>query len=140
MITEKYKGVEIVYSEESNHWEFIYDGGERVAPSLALAKKRIDAKPKFKRIDCWCTGRYCGDAFRQGELTSLTDDKCAWVTIKGEGREKLYSRNVYPRNQFNDLLVGRIGALRKEIAALEKQVEAEVKKLQGLPAVKKEEA
>jgi hypothetical protein len=143
MITEKYKGVEIAYSEKGNQWEFTYDGQERVAPSLALAKKRIDTKPKFKRIPCWCTERYGGDDFLQGEVTCLTDDRCAWVNVKyghSEHREKIYSRNVYPRNQFNDLLVGRIGALRKEIAALEKQIEAETEKLQGLPEVKKEEA
>jgi len=140
MITEKYKGVEIAYSEKGNQWEFTYDGEERVAPSLALAKKRIDAKPKFKRIPCWCIGRYHDDDFRQGEVTCLTSGgREAWVTVDGS-REKTYARNVYLKNVFNDLLIGRIRALRKQVEELEEQINAESKKLQGLPEVKKEEA
>jgi len=141
MITEKYKGVEIAYSEKGNQWEFTYDGEERVAPSLALAKKRIDTKPKFKRITCWSVGRYGNSDFEQGDVTCITDGgREAWITLKEGTRAKVWTRNLCLKNEFNDLLIGRIRALKKQIAALETQLAAEIEKLQGLPEVKKEEA
>jgi hypothetical protein len=125
MITEKYKGVEITYHEKLNHWEFTYDGEERTAPSLALAKKRIDKKPKFKRIPVWTFGRWGSDQeILEGEATCITDGgNAAFVCYDKNTREKVYLHSVFPKTPENDELIARLKELYQQRRELDGLIE-----------------
>lgn len=124
-IRHTYKGVEITYSEKANVWCFNYDGADREEPSLAAAKKRIDKKPKFKRLKVWTNGRWNSEGeIRSGELTSLADqNRYGWVVFDGREREKVWLSRVWPKSESNDRTVAEILRRKSEIEQLEKEIE-----------------
>lgn len=123
MIKETYKGVEITYKELSNEWLFQLGDFERKAPSLALAKKAIDKKPKFKRIPVWTTGRY-GMELSEGELTSVCPDgRYGWVVFPDKSRSQINLSAVWPRNPANDMRAKQYAEKAAEVERLTKENE-----------------
>lgn len=121
-LKQTYKKVEITYNERINKWQFEFDGAQRDAASLALAKKRIDQPRKFKPQACWA---FCyGDNPVSGRLSSLVEDgRCCWFVDDDGARSKLGAGCVFLKTPANDELAGQIKAKVAQLKQIEREVD-----------------
>lgn len=151
-----HNGVEIVYNESQNVFEFTLRGRERSAPSLAKAKEAIDKVPDpkdpnekpFERIKCYCDGGYFdkdGTGHAIVEVTSVADGKGYyggpefWASGEGSGysrgkklRSKVYGSHLFPVNDKNTAIIEQLKVKYAERAKLDEEIEALKKKRQQI--------
>ena len=130
---ETYKGVEIVYSEENNRFEFELRGKERFASSLKLAKEAIDkpvAGPAGKKFNPVRALHCSYSGVRPGTITSIAEpgyrsSQQVWfVTDEGKSRSKESLSQMCEESKPNLTLYAKSKALDKEAETLRKKAEA----------------
>jgi hypothetical protein len=138
-----YDGVEIIYRENDDRWQFELRGRERSAESLAKAKEAIDKpepvkKVAFERMKAYVRPRYGNvDKYLMGEVTSIAEGRNfsnrreVWVVV-GKDREKRDEFYVFEISAANDATLAEIARLAKEIEALEEQKKAAHGRMQKL--------
>ena len=138
----KYNDIDITYEESDNRWHFELRGRQRSAESLSKAKEYIDKpvntkeeKP-FQRVRVYTTGRYGGDEFKIGEVTSVAESspysstKEVWVAFESQSkssfrrnkeREKCAANRCFPISEKNTALINQIKEVDKQIESLEEK-------------------
>ena len=131
-MNETYKGVEIVYSEDTCRFEFELRGKERYAETLTKAKEAIDkpvsgpAGKKFNPVRALLR-RY--DSIYPGTITSIAESgyssQQVWfVDDENKRRSKESLDSMYEESEGNLQLYKESQALDKEAIALSRKAEA----------------
>jgi hypothetical protein len=131
-ITQTYRGVEIVYIESADRWNFIANGRERNAESLAKAKESIDRSLDYERKERpWkpfaAYHKDYGRGFDPVTVTSEADrdygsDKYFWISKAGKNGRKERSKEsefeLYAASVENEQKIARYRELDAEIKRL----------------------
>lgn len=119
-----YSGVEIVYNESDDRWDFEHNGKFRFAKTLKLAKNAIDTTPKpkkepFEKFEAYHIG-YIGNDVTTVTVTSFDGPSHAWV-IKDGRRSKERIDNLYVVSDANNQLIKEVDAIEEAINGLRKK-------------------
>lgn len=135
---ETYQGIEIVYNEQNNNWEFILRGHERAASSLKLAREAIDKptpvseKDKFEPVKGWLIRWH--DKPEQTTVTSVAmryGSKHVRCRRSGRNGATLESADYFfPLNEHNATLVDELNQIDRESEALAEKRERTRARLQ----------
>jgi hypothetical protein len=135
----EYNGIEITYDEDRNEWLFELRGRSRRADSLFKAKEAIDKEPKEKRTQTFPRFEAYLWSFSEMKVvtvTSLAEDgyyregQTFWVVDKEGRRRKERNYSLFPVNDHNTALIGKIQAKDAERERIGKEIEGLKEKLQ----------
>ena len=129
---ETYNGVEIVYSEENNRFEFELRGKERFASSLKLAKEAIDkpvAGPAGKKFTPVRALFRVFNGVHAGTITSIAESgyrshQVWFVRDENKSRSKEALSDMCEESKSNLQLYAESKALDKEADTLRKKAAA----------------
>jgi hypothetical protein len=132
IITQTYKGIELVFDKTKDHWLYTLRGHDRYAKSLGSAMKEIDkpapkgGKP-FEPVEVMRSAGphlWSGDKakFEKATVTSIANDRYSndvWISQKGS-RAKVRPDSCYLITPKNLNVMKSITDLSSKIATLEK--------------------
>lgn len=131
-----YDGVDIIYSEDKNRWQFELRGRERFSESLAKAKEAIgkSAKSEANKFSPVAALAVTYSRIRAGTITSICEldnsSQQVWfVEDKDKVRRKEFLLNMFESSEYNLQLVAEIADLDNEAESLQNKA---AKKRQAL--------
>ena len=140
-ITTTYGGVDIAYNEDENKWEFELRGRFYSVDTLAVAKHKIDSRPKvkreFQRFEALRAVRYGKELYETVVVTSYagadgwrnTDE--FWITCNGK-REKEQRDSLLKASAKNKGLIQQEKELTEQSNTIDKQIEALRKQMERI--------
>lgn len=136
-ISVTYGGVEIVYVEGTNKWQFTLRGRERSTESLENAKIAIAKPPPANKKPFEKTEAYQDDwdgrdhGYIKVTITSIAEktyygsEPRFWISRPGKSRVQADKTKLFAVTPENESRIAAIQKMRKQIDGLEKSVKTE---------------